>query len=86
MGFAQAETLPSHIVAGQLRGCSVPASNHAALPMHCDSYQAAQEHGVLLMTSQYFGHHHPNWSGFRLNLCGSLDQARISIDRLLWRP
>ena len=31
------------------------------------SYAYAREHGILLMTADYFFHHHPAWQGFRLN-------------------
>ncbi len=48
-----------------------------------DSAAVAREHGVLLITSDYFYHRSERWSGFRLHLCG--DQARMeeAIRRVL---
>lgn len=54
----------------------------AALPT-LDSQRIAHDHGVLLMTSEYFHHQHPAWQGFRVNLCGCPDQARAGLARVL---
>ena len=46
------------------------------------SYRIAHEQGVLLMTSDYFYHHHPAWQGFRMNLSCCPIQARKGITRV----
>jgi len=47
-----------------------------------DSAAIAREHGVLLMTSEYFYHQSPRWFGFRLHLCGDQTQMEEAIQRV----
>ncbi|HKD77924.1 MAG TPA: pyridoxal phosphate-dependent aminotransferase [Ktedonobacterales bacterium] len=58
----------------------------AALPRErwqCrDSADIARATGVMLMTSEYFYHEHPDWVGFRLNLCDNSDQAQAALRRV----
>jgi histidinol-phosphate/aromatic aminotransferase/cobyric acid decarboxylase-like protein len=59
----------------------------AALPrwrwQRRDCVAIARATGVMLMTSEYFYHEHPDWMGFRLNLCGDGDQMREALTRLV---
>lgn len=47
-----------------------------------DSIAFARETGVMLMSSEYFYHEHPEWIGFRLNLCGASDQMQVALRRV----
>ncbi|HKW23651.1 MAG TPA: aminotransferase class I/II-fold pyridoxal phosphate-dependent enzyme [Ktedonobacterales bacterium] len=48
---------------------------------------AAQQQGVMLMSSRYFFHEHPDWLGFRINLGGDSQQLSKAFAQLqaLWR-
>jgi aspartate/methionine/tyrosine aminotransferase len=48
-----------------------------------DSLAIAREHGVLLMTSEYFYHRSSAWLGFRLNLCGDPWRTCEALERVL---
>ena len=47
----------------------------------------ARQHGVMLMSSRYFFHEHPDWLAFRINLGGDPHQLSKAFARLptLWR-
>jgi len=47
----------------------------------------ARQQGVMLMSSRYFLHEHPDWLGFRINLGGDSQQLSKAFARLptLWR-
>lgn len=47
-----------------------------------DSAAIGREHGVLLMESAHFFHHHPAWIGFRLNLCVGPARAHAALAAL----
>jgi aspartate/methionine/tyrosine aminotransferase len=40
-----------------------------------DCRRIAREHGILVMTSHYFYHQHPEWTGFRINLAAGVDHV-----------
>lgn len=48
---------------------------------------AARQQGVLLMDARYFLHEHPDWHGFRINLCCNRQNQAEALARLrmLWR-
>ena len=48
----------------------------------------AARQGVLLMDARYFLHEHPDWWGFRINLCCSSQHLSEALIRLqaVWRP
>lgn len=54
---------------------------------HLRSVDAAREQGVLLMHGGHFLHEHPDWRGFRINLCSASDHQAEALSRLraLWR-
>jgi aspartate/methionine/tyrosine aminotransferase len=49
--------------------------------------EAARQQGVLLMDASYFLHEHPDWHGFRINLCCDTHHLTEAFSRLqtLWR-
>ena len=54
---------------------------------HLGQMEAAQRLGVLMMDARYFLHEHPDWQGFRINLCGATVRQAEALVRLLafWR-
>jgi aspartate/methionine/tyrosine aminotransferase len=52
-------------------------------PHVLDSERMAREHGMVTMSSDYFYHVDAAWQGVRLNLCGSPEQLRAGLARLL---
>jgi hypothetical protein len=47
----------------------------------------ARQQGIMLMSSRYFFHEHPDWLAFRINLGGDPHQLSKAFARLptLWR-
>jgi histidinol-phosphate/aromatic aminotransferase/cobyric acid decarboxylase-like protein len=88
LGAAQDALLPagfrfSAVDSGPYVFAAVPRKQLA----HLDVLVAARQQGVLLMDARYFLHEHPDWHGFRINLCCDRQHQAEALGRLqtLWR-
>lgn len=88
LAAAQASLIPagfcfSPIDSGPYALAAIP---RAELPT-LNVLSAARQQGVLLMDSRYFLHEHPDWHGFRINLCGDRQRQGEAFERLQagWR-